>query len=235
MINFNGTTLTEVHYNGVDLDSVWFCDSTAGTCTEVFSKPKVYIKTNINTPSRQWSTSGSVVDSADAYFQDVCGTPFAGYGWGIAPSVSEMFAVVDFVNASCVRFGTYSFNYNSNTEFSIEPNIISSSSSTSMSISGYNSAASFNSVSTSITVCPITCTLQACPSGTNTSTDVAYFNTNAISSGINCYTNDFGTVYINTSTVCACYDSVNITACGVTCTVSLDDLANGVTLYFSNN
>lgn len=234
MINFNGTTLTEVHYNGVDLDSVWFCDTQAGTCTEVFSKPKVYIKTNINTPSRQWSTSGSF-EGADATFQDVCGTPFASYGWGISSSISEILAVVNFMSASCVRFGTYSFNYNSNTEFSIEPNIISSSSSTSMSISGYNSAASFNSASTSITVCPINRTFQACPDGTNASTDVAYFNTNATSNGLNNYTNDFGTVYINTSTVCACYDSVNITACGVTCTVSLDDLANGVTLYFSNN
>ena len=234
MINFNGTTLTEVIYNGTNLDSVWFCDTNAGTCTEVFSKPRVYIKTNINTPSRQWSTSGSF-EGAEAAFQDVCGTPFACYGWGVASMPSEILAVVNFMNASCVRFGTYSFNYNSNTEFSIEPNIISGSSSTSMSISGYNSAASFNSASTSITVCPINRTFQACPSGVNASTDVAYFNTNATSNGLNSYTNDYGTVYINTSTVCACYDSVNITACGVTCTVSLDDLANGVTLYFSNN
>ena len=234
MINFNGTTLTEVIYNGTNLDSVWFCDTNAGTCTEVFSKPRVYIKTNINTPSRQWSTSGSF-EGADATFQDVCGTPFANYGWEVSPMPSEILAVVNFMNASCVRFGTYSFNYNSNTEFSIEPNIISGSSSTSMSISGYNSAASFNSASTSITVCPINRTFQACPSGVNASTDVAYFNTNATSNGLNSYTNDYGTVYINTSTVCACYDSVNITACGVTCTVSLDDLANGVTLYFSNN
>jgi len=235
MINFNGTTLTEVHYNGVDLDSVWFCDTNAGTCTEVFSKPRVYIKTNINKPSRQWSASGNLFDTTDATFQDVCGTPFACYFWGAAPDLFYQYNVVNFINASCVRFGTYSFSYNSNTEFSIEPNIISSSSSTSMSISGYNSITSMSSASISITVCPINCTFQACPDGTNGSTDVAYFNTQATSNFLCQYDSDRNTTYVNTSTVCACYDSVNITACGVTCTVSLDDLANGVTLYFSNN
>ncbi len=233
MINFNGTTLTEVHYNGVDLDSVWFCDTNAGTCTEVFSKPRVYIKTNINTPSRQWSYSGGN-PREESSFSDKCGTPFATFGWAVGPQL-ELWVSTCFLNANCVIFGNYSFNYCSNTEFTVSPNIISSSSSTSISLSGYTAASSFKSAYSSISVCPIISAFPANPNESAANADVAHFNTN-VTDVYDQYSYHFGdTVYINTSTVCACYDSVNITACGVTCTVSLDDLANGVTLYFSNN
>ena len=231
MINFNGTTLTEVIYNGTNLDSVWFCDRTAGTCTEVFSKPRVYIKTLINTPSCQWNYSTGP-ERVDTSFSDRCGTPFATFGWTPAPFQAPV--VFNLIDANCVIFGNYSFNYCSNTEFTITPAITGGS--TSVSVGGYTAASTFPSASSSTTVCPISSTFPVQSVESVGNANVAYFNTHATNCFITYCNYNFGdSFYACTSTVCACYDSVNITACGVTCTVSLDDLANGVTLYFSNN
>jgi hypothetical protein len=41
-ITYNGTRLTSVGYNGVDLDSVWVCDIATASCTLVFSKDRCF-------------------------------------------------------------------------------------------------------------------------------------------------------------------------------------------------
>jgi len=41
-ITYNGTRLTSVGYNGVDLDNVWVCDIATASCTLVFTKDRCF-------------------------------------------------------------------------------------------------------------------------------------------------------------------------------------------------
>ena len=119
MINFNGTTLTEVHYNGVDLDSVWFCDSTAGTCTEVFSKPKVYIKLNsANCNMHYCYISDELCQIFEGTFRDVNGAPVACYYYCSDTSDSTFNADYCTYDTNGIKVGCANIDYYSNVTFS---------------------------------------------------------------------------------------------------------------------
>lgn len=241
MINFNGTTLTEVHYNGVDLDSVWFCDSTAGTCTEVFSKPRVYIKLNSASCTNSYCyISDETCQLFEGTFRDVYGSPVGCYSYSSDGAQYTYDYALCIFNTDDIKVGYANIDYCSNVSFTFTP-----------SVTDYTRC-----------ICMFGCgrTLDVVhwPSyvdshiargfGENISLPAKTTTTNctiyptALDVEDECQTSVGGSILSPLGTVCiwltdmsVSYDSVNITACGVTCNVSMTDLRNGVTLYFSNN
>lgn len=241
MINFNGTTLTEVIYNGVNLDSVWFCDRTAGTCTEVFSKPRVYIKLNSVSCSNSYCyISDNTCQTFEGTFRDVCGAPVGMYCYDQLPAEMTFDRCFCFFDTNGIRVGSANIDYCSNIPFTFSPSVTDYTRCICMFGCGRTSDVGCWPGYIDDPISQAYGTSVSLPAKTTTTNCTIY--PTAIDLEDECQIGAGGFLSSPTGTVCiwitdmnVVYNSVNITACGITCSVSMTDLRNGVTLYFSNN
>lgn len=77
-INYNGTTLANVVYNGTDLDEVWVCCTSCATCTKVFERQKNYRLQSLGSHVEYFACSFQGVDD---YFTINCEWTEAPYTW----------------------------------------------------------------------------------------------------------------------------------------------------------